>query len=67
MKAWNWSKIQNSSENSTLWTFLPKEGQHQNRVAESMVKVMKKALHHIMGAANLTFSEFQLACGEVAT
>ena len=67
VKAWNWSKIQNSSENSTLWTFLPKEGQHQNRVAESMVKVMKKALHHVMGAANLTFSEFQLACGEVAT
>ena len=69
VKPWNWNRIQEvTTPESTCgptWTFVPKEGQHQNGVAESLIKVTKEALKHFMGDASLTFSEFQLACSEV--
>ena len=70
VKAWNWSKIREvttqGATSGPTWTFVPKEGQHQNGVAESLVKITNKTLSHVMGNASLTYSEFQLACSEVA-
>ena len=65
-RSWNWQKIKDSTKKGTIWTFVDKEGQHQNGVSESMVKLTKKSLALIMGNAKFTYAEFELAVSEVA-
>ena len=66
-KDWNWSKVSDSlSARSIKWTIVPAEGQHQNGLAESMVKCTKRSIHHMIGENVLSFSELQLAFFEIA-
>ena len=64
---WNWSSVSESiASRSIKWTIVPAEGQHQNGLAESMVKCTKRTIRHMIGESILTFSELQLAFFEIA-
>ena len=56
-----------ATENKIQWDFAPAEGQHQNGVTESLVKSIKRTLHHVVGNNVMTFSELQTVLLEVAT
>ena len=47
-----------NSKGKYEWEFVPKEGQHQNGIAESMVKLTKRSIQTVMTDAILTYKEF---------
>ena len=66
-KDWDWSVVSNwANSNKVKWTVVPAEGQHQNGLTESLIKSVKRSLHHVVGENTLTFSELQLAFFEIA-
>ena len=66
-KDWDWSVVSNwANSNKVKWTIVPAEGQHQNGLTESLIKCVKRSLHHVIGENILTFSELQLALYEIA-
>ena len=63
-KAYDWEKVTRENSCST-WEFVPIGCQFRN-LTESMVKIVKKALHHVLPAGRqLTFCEFETLLGRV--
>ena len=63
-KAYDWEKV--TRENScSAWEFVPIGCQFRN-LTESMVKIVKKALHHVLPSSRqLTYCEFETLLGRV--
>ena len=63
-RAYDWDRVTRENSCST-WEFVPIGCQFRN-LTESMVKIVKKALHHALpGGKRLTFSEFETLLGRV--
>ena len=66
-KDWNWTTVsQWASDNNMEWKFVPAEGQHMNGLSESLIRSVKRSIHHVIGDNILTFSELQVAFFEIA-
>ena len=66
-KDWNWTTIAEwASDNNMEWKFVPAEGQHMNGLSESLIRSVKRSIHHVIGSNILTFSELQVAFFEIA-
>ena len=66
-KDWNWTTIAEwASDNKMEWKFVPAEGQHMNGLSESLIRSVKRSLHHVIGENVLTFSELQVAFFKIA-
>ena len=67
VKKWDWKPIHEwAATNKIKWTLAPAEGQHQNGVSESLVKVTKRSIKHQIMNNILTFSELQTVLFEIA-
>ena len=67
-KDWNWSPVSNWALSHNIdWKFVPAEGQHQNGLSESLIKSVKRSIHHVIGQNILSFSELQLMFFEIAS
>ena len=66
-KDWNWSPVSDWARAHNIdWKFVPAEGQHQNGLSESLIKSVKRSIHHVIGKNILTSSELQLMLFEIA-
>ena len=64
---WDWEPIhQWASTNKIKWTLAPAEGQHQNGLSESLVKLTKRSIQHKISDNILTFAQLQTALFEIA-
>ena len=64
---WDWKPIHDwASTNKIKWTLAPAEGQHQNGLSESLVKLTKRSLKHIIAGNVLTFGQLQTVLFEAA-
>ena len=64
---WDWQPIHDwAATNKIKWTLAPAEGQHQNGLSESLVKITKRSLKHNISGNVLTFGQLQTVLFEVA-
>ncbi len=64
---WDWVPIhQWASNNKIKWTLAPAEGQHQNGLSESLIKLTKRSIKHKISGNVLTFAELQTVLFEIA-
>ena len=67
VEKWDWKPIHEWAANSKIkWTLAPAEGQHQNGLSESLVKITKRAIKHQVMNNVLTFSQLQMILFEIA-
>ena len=67
VEKWDWKLIHEWAANSKIkWTLVPREGQNQNGLSESLVKIMKRAIKHQVMNNVLTFSHLQMTLFEIA-
>ena len=65
-KKWDWTPIhQWAATNKINWKLAPAEGQHQNGLSESLVKLTKRSIQHKVAGKVLTFSELQTVLFEI--
>ena len=64
---WDWKPIHKwASSKMITWTIAPAEGQHQNGLSESLVKLTKRSIEHKIAGNVLTFSQLQTVLFEIA-
>ena len=67
VKDWDWSPIHEwAATNKITWRLAPAEGQHQNGLSESLVKLTKRSIQHKITGNVLTFSELQTVLFEIS-
>ena len=67
VEKWDWKPIHEwASCNKIKWTLAPPEGQHQNGLSESLVKLTKRSLENKIRGHALTFSQLQMVLFEIA-
>ena len=67
VEKWDWKPIQEwAVTNKIKWTLAPAEGQHQNGLSESLVKLTKRSIKHQIMNNVLTFSQLQTVLFEIA-
>ena len=65
--SWDWEPIHRwASTNKIKWTVAPAEGQHQNGLSESLVKLTKRSIQHKITGNILTFGQLQTVLFEIA-
>jgi hypothetical protein len=63
---WDWTPIHDwAATNKITWTLAPAEGQHQNGLSESLVKITKRSIQHKISGNILTFSQLQTVLFEI--
>ena len=63
---WDWTPIHEWAATKNIkWTLAPAEGQHQNGLSESMVKLTKPSITHKISGNILTFVELQPVLFEI--
>ena len=66
-KDWNWGIAKDwCSNNKITWELISTEGQHQNGLAESMIKCAKRSIKHVIGENILTSSDLHLVFYEIS-
>ena len=67
VEKWDWKPIHEWAANNKIkWTLAPAEGQHQNGLSESLIKITKRSIEHQIMNNVLTFSQLQMVLFEVA-
>ena len=63
---WDWTPIHEwAATNKITWKLAPAEGQHQNGLSESLVKLTKRSILHKIAGNILTFSQLQTVLFEI--
>ena len=66
VKHWDWTPIHEwAATNKITWKLAPAEGQHQNGLSESLVKLTKRSIQHKIAGNILTFSQLQTVLFEI--
>ena len=67
VSSWDWEPVhQWAATNKIKWTLAPAEGQHQNGLSESLVKLTKRSIQHKISGNVLTFGQLQTTLFDIA-
>ena len=65
---WDWNPIHEwAAQKQIKWTLTPAEGQHQNGLSESLIKLTKRTIKHKITGNVLSALQLQTAFYEIAT
>ena len=66
VEQWDWKPIHEWATNNKIkWRLAPAEGQHQNGLSESLIKLTKRSIQHKIQGSVLTFSQLQMVLFEI--